>query len=52
MVCRLNLHKVGRGARFRCLVCHQDTPEQYVKTESMVGRLGSPTDGNYRRREA
>lgn len=33
--------KIGRGARFRCLVCHQDTPEQHIKGESMGGRMGS-----------
>ena len=33
--------KVGRGARFRCLVCYQDSPEQHVKDESMAGRLGT-----------
>ena len=33
--------KVGRGARFRCLVCHQDSPEQHVKSESMAGRMGA-----------
>ena len=33
--------KIGRGARFRCLVCHQDSPEQHVKSESMAGRMGS-----------
>lgn len=31
--------KVGRGARFRCLVCHQDSPEQHIKNESMEGRI-------------
>ena len=31
--------KIGRGARFRCLVCHQDSPEEYVKSESMEGRI-------------
>ena len=33
--------KIGRGARFRCLVCHQDNPEQHIKGESMSGRMGS-----------
>ena len=32
--------KVGRGARFRCLVCYQDSPEQHVKSESMAGQMG------------
>ena len=31
--------KVGRGARFRCLVCHQDSSEQHIKSESMAGRI-------------
>ena len=31
--------KIGRGARFRCLVCHQDSPEEYIKNESMEGRI-------------
>ena len=31
--------KIGRGARFRCLVCYQDSPEQYIKNESMKGRI-------------
>ena len=33
--------QVGRGARFRCLVCHQDSPEQHIKNESMTGQMGS-----------
>ena len=33
--------KMGRGARFRCLVCYQDSPEQHVKSESMAGRMGA-----------
>ena len=31
--------KIGRGARFRCLVCHQDSPENYIKNESMESRM-------------
>ncbi len=31
--------KIGRGARFRCLVCHQDNPEEYVKNESITGHI-------------
>ena len=31
--------KMGRGARFRCLVCHQDSTEEHVKNESMEGRM-------------
>ena len=33
--------QVGRGARFRCLVCHQDSSERHIKNESMIGRMGS-----------
>ena len=33
--------QVGRGARFRCLVCHQDSPEQHIKNESMASRMES-----------
>ena len=33
--------QVGRGARFRCLVCHQDSPEQHIKNESMTGEMAS-----------
>ncbi len=33
--------KRGRGARFQCLVCHQDSPETHIKNESMAGRLDS-----------
>ncbi len=33
--------QVGRGARFRCLVCHQDSSEHHIKTESMDGQMGS-----------
>ena len=31
--------KIGRGARFRCLICHQDSPEEYIKNESREGRM-------------
>ena len=33
--------KLGRGARFRCLVCHQDSSEKHIKNESMSGRIDS-----------
>ena len=33
--------KIGRGARFRCLVCCQDSPEAHIKNESMAGRMDS-----------
>ena len=31
--------KIGRGSRFRCLVCHQDNTEEQVKNESMEDRM-------------
>ena len=31
--------KMGRGSRFRCLVCHQDNTGEQVKNESMEGRM-------------
>ncbi|MDE0555377.1 MAG: hypothetical protein OXI24_14235, partial [Candidatus Poribacteria bacterium] len=31
--------KIGRGARFRCLVCYQDSSEQHIKNESMEGQI-------------
>ena len=33
--------KIGRGARFRCLVCHQDSSDQHIKNESMAGCIDS-----------
>ena len=33
--------QVGRGLRFRCLVCHQDSPVPHIKSESVAGRMGS-----------
>ena len=33
--------QVGRGARFRCLVCHQDSSEHHIKAESMDSRMGA-----------
>ena len=33
--------KIGRGARFRCLVCQQDASEDHIKAESMAGQMGS-----------
>ena len=33
--------KIGRGARFRCLVCQQDTSEHHIKRESMAGRVNA-----------
>ena len=31
--------KIGRGARFRCLVCQQDASEHHIKRESMAGGM-------------
>lgn len=33
--------KVGRGAKFRCLVCGETAPDAHVKSEGMAGRLGA-----------
>ena len=33
--------QIGKGARFRCLVCHQDSPKQHIKNESMASRMES-----------
>lgn len=32
--------KVGRGARFRCLICGQEADEQHIKSEGLAGRMG------------
>jgi putative DNA methylase len=32
--------KVGRGAKFRCLVCQQIAPDQHIKDEGAAGRMG------------
>ena len=37
--------KIGRGARFRCLVCHQDSSDQHIKNESMAGCIDSQLMG-------
>ena len=31
--------KVGRGGRFRCLICQRNSSEHHIKAESMAGRL-------------
>lgn len=31
--------KVGRGAKFRCLVCDEVSPDQYIKDEGVAGRI-------------
>jgi putative DNA methylase len=33
--------KLGRGARFRCVVCGDVPPEEYVKGEGAAGRMGA-----------
>lgn len=33
--------KVGRGAKFRCLVCGQVSPDEHVKSEGRAGRMGA-----------
>ncbi|MEV4655573.1 hypothetical protein [Micromonospora sp. NPDC049301] len=33
--------KVGRGARFNCLVCKDTTTDAYVKEEAVAGRMGT-----------
>jgi putative DNA methylase len=32
--------KIGRGAKFKCLVCSQATEEQYIKDEGTAERMG------------
>jgi putative DNA methylase len=31
--------KIGRGAKFRCLICQQVAEEQYIKSEGAAGRM-------------
>jgi putative DNA methylase len=33
--------KLGRGAKFRCLVCGQASTEQHIKSEGVAGRMGA-----------
>lgn len=33
--------KVGRGAKFKCLVCGETAPDQHIKDEGMADRMGS-----------
>jgi len=33
--------KVGRGAKFKCLVCGQVADDQHIKDEGMAGRMGA-----------
>lgn len=32
--------KTGRGAKFKCLICQQALPDDYVKHEGTAGRIG------------
>ena len=32
--------KLGRGAKFRCIVCGQSAPDQHIKDEGTKGRIG------------
>lgn len=46
--------KIGRGAKFRCLVCGQVAEDQHIKAEGMAGRMGAQlmaivAEGNRRR---
>ena len=31
--------KMGRGAKFRCLICNEIAPDQHIKDEGMAGRM-------------
>jgi putative DNA methylase len=33
--------KIGRGAKFRCLVCGEVSPDDHIKREGIEGRMGS-----------
>ncbi len=33
--------KVGRGAKFKCLVCGETAPDQHIKDEGMAKRMGA-----------
>jgi len=32
--------KIGRGAKFKCLICQQASPDQHIKDEGIEGRMG------------
>ncbi|HML20967.1 MAG TPA: DUF1156 domain-containing protein [Aggregatilinea sp.] len=36
-----NPPKIGRGAKFQCLVCGEIAPDQHIKDEGMAGRMGA-----------
>jgi len=49
-----NPPKIGRGAKFRCLVCEQLANDQHIKDQGMTGRMGAQlmaivAEGNNRR---
>jgi putative DNA methylase len=31
--------KLGRGAKFRCLICEETAPDEHIKTEGAAGRM-------------
>jgi len=33
--------KIGRGAKFKCLVCEEVAPDRHIKDEGMAGRMGA-----------
>lgn len=33
--------KTGRGAKFRCLVCESQAPDDHIKAEGVAGRMGT-----------
>ena len=33
--------KISRGAKFKCIMCGETTPDTYIKEESTEGRMGS-----------
>jgi len=33
--------KIGRGAKFKCIVCDEAAPDKHLKSEGMAGRLGA-----------
>lgn len=32
--------KLGRGAKFKCIMCGETTTDEYIKTEALEGRMG------------
>lgn len=33
--------KIGRGAKFKCLVCEEAAPDDHIKSEGMAGRMNA-----------